>query len=71
MEIVIQAPDVDTGCIPIEYDTNGCPVGITVEAWFDKLDKRLIDHFGEDFRHRVNASRKRWNEKGNWNFDTL
>jgi len=62
----------DTDCISsVEYGENIHPVGITVEDWMDKLDKRLIDHFGEDFRERVNASRKQWNEKGRWHFDML
>ena len=55
----------------LEYYTTEHPVGITVEAWMDKLDKRLIDHFGEDFRKNVNASRKRWNEKGRWHFEMM
>jgi len=55
----------------LEYDMSEQPTGITVEAWMDKLDKRLIEHFGDDFRNNVNASRKRWNKKGRWNFDML
>jgi len=55
----------------LEYDVAEYPAGITVEAWMDKLDKRLIEHFGNDFRNNVNASRKRWNENGRWDFDML
>jgi hypothetical protein len=55
----------------VEFDVKGQPVGISVETWFDKLDKKLIAHFGEDFRKEVNASRKRWNETGRWQFDKL
>jgi hypothetical protein len=70
MNIYTQMPDVDK--IPdIEYDDTGCPVGITVPEWFDRLDSKLIKHFGEDFRNRVNASRRRWNESGKWHFDML
>ena len=69
MELEIQEPAV--GCIPVKYDANGRPVGITVEEWFDKLDKQLVDHFGEEYRQLTNASRKRWNEKGRWHFDML
>ena len=62
----------DTACIPsVEYGDDTHPVGITVEEWMDKLDKRLIEHFGEDFRKRVNASRKQWNKKGRWHFEML
>ena len=70
MDIGMQMTDVD--CISgVEYDNFGCPVGISVEEWMDKLDKRLIEYYGDDFRNRVNASRKRWNEKGRWHFDML
>jgi hypothetical protein len=70
MDFDLQMSDVD--CIPgVEYDVNGLPVGITVEEWMDKLDKRLIEHYGDDFRTRVNASRNRWNQKGRWHFDML
>ena len=68
MEIDIQEKDIDYGCIPIEFDASGYPVGITVEEWFDKLDARLIDHFGEDFRLLANERRLRWNKDGTWNF---
>ena len=65
-------PIADSPCIPdVEYDETGNPVGITVEEWMDRLDHRLVEHFGEDFRNRVNASRKRWNETGRWHFDML
>lgn len=62
----------DTDCISsVESGDDIHPVGITFEEWMDKLDRMLIDHFGEDFRKSVNASRKQWNEKGRWNFDML
>ena len=70
MEIDVQTPDV-VYAPNVEYNGKGHLVGITVEEWMDKLDKRLIDHYGEDFRQRVNSSRKRWNEKGRWHFDML
>ena len=72
MEMDVQIPDVDVARVPdVEYNVNEQPVGITVEEWMDKLDKRLIEHYGEDFRERLNASRKRWNKKGRWHFDML
>ena len=71
MEIDIQETDVDCGCIPIEYDANGLPIGITVEEWFDKLDRKLIDHYGEEFRELANARRSRWNTDGTWTFRKL
>ena len=55
----------------VEYDMNGEPAGVTVEEWMDSLDRRLIEHYGEDFRRRVNASRQRWNQTGRWHFDML
>jgi len=60
---------IDAACI--QSVENHLPVGITVEEWMDKLDRRLIEHFGDDFRKSVNTSRKQWNEKGRWHFDML
>ena len=57
MEIDIQETDVDCGCIPIEYDANGLPIGITVDELFDKLGNKLIAHYGEDFRVMLNVAR--------------
>jgi hypothetical protein len=55
----------------VECDKNGMPVGCTVEHWFDELDKKLIAHFGEEFRTSVNESRTEWNKKGRYKFDML
>ena len=41
----------------VEYDDAGCPVGITVEEWMDKLGKKLITHYGDDFRTMLNQAR--------------
>ncbi|MDR3268021.1 MAG: hypothetical protein LBT83_03005 [Tannerella sp.] len=42
----------------IDFDENGQPTGlITVEEWFDVLDRKLIAHFGEDFRKQLNEDR--------------
>ena len=57
MDFETQETDVDCGCIPIEYDTNGRPVGITVDELFDKLGNKLIAHYGEDFRVMLNVAR--------------
>jgi hypothetical protein len=55
----------------VECDENGMPVGCTVPEWFDTLDKKLIDHFGEEYRVLANESRMEWNRKGPWTFDLL
>jgi hypothetical protein len=55
----------------VEYDENGKPIWYTVEEWFDELDKKLIAHYGEDFRKLANERRTRWNELGRWKFDML
>ncbi|MDR0815186.1 MAG: hypothetical protein LBN37_05490 [Bacteroidales bacterium] len=55
----------------VEYDENGNPIWYTVEEWFDELDKRLITHYGEDFRQLVNQSRTEWNKGDDWHFDLL
>ena len=46
------APVVD-----IEYDLNGRPVGITVEEWMDRLGRKLISLYGDDFRQILNQAR--------------
>ena len=46
------AADVD-----IEYDLNTLPVGITLDEWMDKLGKKLINHYGNDFRRLLNQAR--------------
>jgi len=52
----VQMTEMD--CLPdVEYDVNGQPVGITVEEWIDKLGKKLITHYGEDFRLLLNQAR--------------
>ena len=70
MEAQMQTIDVSPS-LGIECDDNSQVAGITVEEWMDLLDERLIAHFGEDFRNRVNASRQRWNKTGRWSFDNL
>jgi hypothetical protein len=55
----------------ITCDENGMPVGCSVPEWFDKLDNRLVEHYGEEFRTLANERRLRWNKKGMWNFDEI
>ena len=56
MDIDMQT--AETACISeIEYDAKGNPVGITVEEWFDRLGKKLITHYGDDFRAMLNQAR--------------
>jgi hypothetical protein len=55
----------------VECDENGMPVGCTYEHWFDELDKRLIAHFGEEYRLFANKRREKSNKRGLWKFDIL
>jgi hypothetical protein len=55
----------------VEYDANGMPAGYTVEEVFDKLDKGLIEFYGEDVRKMVNERRTQWNNESFWKFDLL
>jgi hypothetical protein len=41
------------------------------EEIFDELDKKLIVHFGEEYRKLANERRSRWNEKSSWTFQQL
>ena len=58
-------------CCGVEFDKNGQPLWHTVPEWFDELDRKLIDHFGEEYRELANKRRSRWNEKGTWRFQQL
>jgi hypothetical protein len=39
------------------YDENGQPLRYTTKDVFDRLDRKLIEHYGEDFREKLNQSR--------------
>jgi hypothetical protein len=41
----------------VKYDENGQPVWHTTEEVFDRLDRKLIEHYGEDFHVKLNQSR--------------
>jgi hypothetical protein len=41
----------------VEYDADGKPVGISLNEWMDKLGRKLIAHYGEDFRTKLNDAR--------------
>ena len=43
----------------------------TAEEIFDDLDKKLIAHFGEEYRNLANTRRTRRNATGLWNFQQL
>ncbi|GHT53747.1 hypothetical protein FACS189451_01350 [Bacteroidia bacterium] len=62
---------VDEAVRGVEFDENGKPVGISAEEWFDLLDRKLITHFGEEYRLLANERRTRWNQKSDWNFGML
>ena len=42
----------------LELDEHGRPIGaLPIQMFYDALDKKLIAHFGEEFRLLLNASR--------------
>jgi len=43
--------------LDIEYDQNRRLVGITLDEWMERLDRKLIDHYGDDFRQLLNQAR--------------
>ena len=52
--------DVIPAVVGLEFDADGNPLNvITVEEWFDELDTKLIDHFGEEYRVLANKRRMR------------
>jgi len=55
---ICDEPNVIPAVIGIEFDAEGNPLDvITVEEWFDELGKKLIEHYGEDFRILLNQTR--------------
>jgi hypothetical protein len=41
----------------VAYNEDGQPLWYTTEDVFDRLDRKLIEHYGEDFRIKLNRSR--------------
>ena len=41
----------------IEYNPDGRPVGITLDEWMDRLGRKLINFYGDDFRCMLNQAR--------------
>ena len=55
----------------VEFYKDGRPVWYTVPEWFDELDRKLIEHFGDEYRELANTRRTRWNHTGRWRFRNL
>jgi len=50
--------DLPCGTLEIQLDADGRPVGtITLQAWADELDIKLIEHYGESIRPKLNYAR--------------
>jgi len=41
----------------IKYDLQDSPSGISVEEWMNRLGRKLIAHYGDDFRQQLNEER--------------
>jgi len=65
---IVQIKDVCDFSCNNEEKPSDC---YTAEEIFDDLDKKLIDHFGEEYRSLANAHRARRNATGLWNFQQL
>jgi len=60
------------GVYDFSYDNEEKPDDCyTAEEIFDDLDKKLIVHFGEEYRNLANVRRTRRNATGLWNFQQL
>ena len=54
----------------IEFDENGEPIGAcTVVEFFDELDRKFVELYGEEARRMVNEDRAEWNKDGIWHFE--
>ena len=51
----IEGVEYDTPKIPL--DRNGRPIGISLQEWIDELGEKLIEHYGEGFRAKLNYTR--------------
>jgi len=45
------------GTADIQFDRNGRPVGTSLQEWIDELDIKLIEHYGESIRPKLNYAR--------------
>ena len=46
------------GTADIKFDADGRPLGtISLQEWMDELGQKMIEHYGEGFRHKLNYSR--------------
>ena len=43
----------------VEFDEQGRPIWYTVDEWIDELDRKLVDHFGDEYRELANKRRLR------------
>jgi len=49
---------IETPCIEdVEYDVDYRWLTPRAHEWIDKLDRKLIEHYGESFRRKVNHYR--------------
>ena len=55
----------------VRFDKTGQPLWYTVPEWFDELDRKLIEHYGEEFRELANKRRTHWNRHGKWKFQKM
>ena len=63
---IIETPcieDVENGKPKIPLDRNGRPVGTSLDVAFDGLDRKLIEFYGESFRHKLNLERTKRGQK--------
>ena len=55
----------------VKFDEYGQPIWYTVDEWIDKLDHKLADHFGDEYRELANKRRSRWTRTGTKIFSKL
>ena len=41
----------------VEFDEDGQPIWYTLPEWIDELDRKLVVHFGEEYRELANKRR--------------
>ena len=55
----------------VEFDENGRAIWYTLDESIDKLDRKLAEHYGEEYRVLSNKQRAQWNRYSTHHFEKL
>jgi len=52
----METQTIDYAPVDVSCDQNGQPAGITLDEWMERLDRKLIAHYGNEFRLLLNQA---------------